>query len=206
MGLSEHIDAGVKRAAARAEALGLAFSWVQHAAADALAIRHCEEKVGELPSDFKGFLAHSDGATISIEHEYSAGRYAKFVLNVLSAESVTEQTLENRHSWDIRGSTSITRRDGSLSWGPLIVFADWGDGNLCVFDPDQREGSAVPVIEVSPDIHFEEWRDIHAASSFEEWITRILDAIANGQHPLYWFPAKPLILAAKVDRPGQDDR
>ena len=203
MTLPKRIDAAAIRAAVRTEALGFALEWTANEAAKLSEIARCEEVVGSLPADFRAFLRYSNGATMSVEFEFAPGQRGLFLLNVLSTMGIVNQTSENRQVWDDSVTARSTRFDGPPTWGPLIVFADWQDGNLCVFDPDQRRDEIVPVIEVSPDIHPREWREMRIASSFDEWITRIFDAMENGQHPVYWLPS-PLALPASPRPLDQD--
>lgn len=70
----------------------------------------------------------------------------------------------------------------------LIVFAEYSNSDICLFDPAQAEGPEYPIIDGYhewPD----QWRTAVIAPNFEEWLRRMLESlIEKRQYLEYWIP------------------
>lgn len=150
--------------------------------APAEAIVRCEaELTRALPESFREFLKLHDGGFVGAE---------------VSLTTTTSTT-----GFQVYGAAecaAATRRLPEVlepfglptaAFDGLVVFAEYGNSDICLFDASGSDGKEYPVID-----GFHEapsaWREAVIAPNFEEWLRQIFSAmIDRRQYPQYWIPS-----------------
>ncbi|MGH7707729.1 MAG: SMI1/KNR4 family protein [Vulcanimicrobiaceae bacterium] len=146
-------------------------------------IEDCERSIGvALPPSFCEFLRVSNGVIFYVDGADD--------FKILGTQAVVLRTLERKAEFADRA------RDDPWPhrWGSLIVFADWGDGNLCVLDAEQSDDATeYKALDAECESGPDAWREVVIADSFESWLAKVFDAVLlRHEIPEYWLGAQPL--------------
>ena len=169
---------------------GHELDWTLNAAASDAELSACETAIGRtLPEDYRAFLRLHNGASIAVDHEPGLS-HDVYLFS-------TNEILEEHHRFvaayrDLRVDGELIRpTDESFSsdrfWDGLIAFTHYGDG-LCLFDVGRRSNGHDPVL----DLDLEDTvgtRERVIASSFDDWLSRILSSAIELNGLVYWLPA-----------------
>ncbi len=181
----EWLDDRVRAAEAKSQTLeGIEFVCELRAAAAQADVEACEDRLQRfLPDSHRTFLTLHDGGFVGIERAL-AGMTSTSGFRIFGAHETAQTTLalaEELAPFELPPSAL----DG------LIVFADYGNSNVCLFDATRQHGGEYPVLD-----GFHEavgsWRDLVIAATFEDWLRRIFDAFVERDQSLEYWLESPL--------------
>lgn len=174
------LDARMRAADAKAQTLdGIEFVCELRSGADEADLRSCESALQRfLPDSYRTFLALHDGGFVGLETAL-AGMTSTTGIRIFSAAETAERTLALADDL-----APFALPPGMLDG--LIVFADYGNSDICAFDATRPNGGEYPVLDGFHEA-VETWRELVIATSFEQWLRRIFDAfVERDQSPVYW--------------------
>jgi hypothetical protein len=181
------LDDRIRAAQAKSETLqGIAFVCDLRPPALDAAVESCESELQRfLPESYREFLCLHDGGFIGLEIALQ-GTTSTRGFQIFGAAEVAATTV--RLADDLAPyALPPDAFDG------LIVFADYGNSDICLFDATRGTGGEYPVLDGYHEA-VGEWRDQVIAANFEQWLRQMLDAFIEREHSLaYWLesPLKP---------------
>ncbi|HTD32443.1 MAG TPA: SMI1/KNR4 family protein [Candidatus Elarobacter sp.] len=147
-------------------------------------VESCEQQLGRfLPESYRAFLSLHDGGFVGLE-TVLPGMTSTSGFRIFGAQQTTERTLalaDDLEPFELPPAAL----DG------LIVFADYGNSDICLFDATRPSGGEYPVLD-----GFHEavgsWRELVIAVTFEDWLRRIFDAFIEREQRLEYWLESPL--------------
>ena len=181
------LDDRIRAAEAKSQTLeGITFVCDLRPPASDATVESCESALQRfLPDSYREFLRLHDGGFIGLEIALP-GTTSTRGFQIFGAGDVAATTMRlavDLSPFELPAETF----DG------LIVFADYGNSDICLFDATRGTGGEYPVL----DGYYEtvgEWRDQVIAANFEQWLLQMFDAFIERDRSLaYWLdsPLKP---------------
>jgi hypothetical protein len=163
--------------------------WTLKPAASEAEISDCAAAIGRsLPDDFREFLRMHNGALLSVDREPGLSHQ----VSIFGTAGIVEEHQlygpafrDLDRDGEVRGFGGRPDSDTSF-WDGLISFAHYGDGR-CLFDLEQRSNGHCAVL----DLDLEDTngtRERVIASSFDDWLSKILTAAVDLHRLVYWLP------------------
>lgn len=181
------LDDRIHAAEAKSETLGgITFVCDLRPPALDAAVESCESLLQRfLPESYREFLRLHDGGFIGLDIALP-GTTSTRGFQIFGAAEVAATTM--RLADDLAPfELPPDALDG------LIVFAGYGNSDICLFDAKRRTGGEYPVLDGYHEA-VGEWRDQLIAANFEEWLRQMFDAFIERDRSLaYWLdsPLRP---------------
>lgn len=180
------LDGRIRAAEAKSDILeGITFVANLRPPATDAAVESCESELQRfLPDSYREFLKLYDGGFLGLEIALTDGITSTRGFEIFGAAEVAAATVrlaEDLAPFEMPPETF----DG------LIVFADYGNSDICLFDATRRSGGEYPVLDGFHEA-VGEWRDNVIAETFEHWLRQAFDAFVDRDYSLAYWLQSPL--------------